>query len=109
MSKLKAVTTLFLVINSASPVFGQHDQSGDRGTGGALIGEAMAQTQCTSFSGRCTGTLWWHKKQCVTAPSRMEPDATVMEQCCDGGFQYPWVEVCPGRPGPTVGCGFCVW
>ncbi len=60
---------------------------------------------CRSFTGRCTG---FGSKQCVTAPAAFTPDALVVEQCCSGWFQYPWITVCEGQQ-PTRGCGFCLW
>jgi hypothetical protein len=64
-----------------------------------------SETQCQSFHGKCTG---FGTRQCVTAPVSVSPDATTIEQCCGGSFQYPWVEVCPGQV-PTQGCGVCLW
>ncbi len=60
---------------------------------------------CQSFTGRCTG---FGRRQCVTAPESLDPDAAVVEQCCGGWFQYPWIEICPGET-PRMGCGFCFW
>lgn len=60
---------------------------------------------CTMFTGRCTG---FGRRQCVVAPVSISPDAQTIEQCCGGWFQYPWIEVCDGRP-PRCGCGFCFW
>jgi hypothetical protein len=64
-----------------------------------------AAGQCWSFSGPCTG---FGKRQCVTAPAAQEPDAGMVEHCCEGWFQYPWIEVCPDQPA-RMGCGFCWW
>jgi hypothetical protein len=63
------------------------------------------ETQCRSFTGKCTG---FGTRQCVTAPVSISPDATTIEQCCGGWFQYPWVEVCPGKE-PRQGCGACLF
>ena len=60
---------------------------------------------CWHFDGRCTG---FGSRQCVSGPARQEPDAEIIEQCCGGWFQYPWIEVCPGEAART-GCGFCLW
>jgi hypothetical protein len=65
----------------------------------------VRSSDCTSFKGKCTG---FGGTQCVTAPSAIEPDAPTITQCCSGRFQYPWVEVCPGKPA-TQGCGFCLF
>lgn len=62
---------------------------------------------CTIFKGSCTGT--GSGPRCVTAPARIEPDAETVEQCCGSAFQYPWVEVCPGRSQPSMGCSTCLW
>jgi hypothetical protein len=62
-------------------------------------------SDCTTFKGACTGL---GGTQCVTAPSSLEPDAPMITQCCSGRFQYPWVELCPGRAA-TQGCGFCLF
>jgi hypothetical protein len=61
--------------------------------------------ECWQIKGRCTG---FGSRQCVTGPASQEPDAGIIEQCCGGWFQYPWIEVCPGEPART-GCGFCFW
>lgn len=70
-----------------------------------LFSAAAASDNCRSYSGPCTG---FGKRQCVLAPSSFEPDAPVIEQCCGGWFQYPWIQVCEGQA-PRVGCGFCLW
>jgi hypothetical protein len=62
-------------------------------------------SNCQTFSGRCTG---FGSRRCVTAPAALTPDSTVVEQCCNGWFQYPWITVCAGQR-PTQGCGFCLW
>lgn len=64
-----------------------------------------ADGDCWRFNGSCTG---FGSRQCVSGPERQEPDAAIIEQCCGGWFQYPWIEVCPGEPART-GCGFCFW
>jgi hypothetical protein len=64
-----------------------------------------AASSCWSFTGRCTG---FGSRQCVEAPASQDPDAETVTQCCNGWFQYPWIEVCPGQPA-TTGCGFCLW
>ncbi len=61
--------------------------------------------ECTTYTGPCTG---WGSRQCVVAPEQITPDAGVLEQCCTGAFQYPWIRVCKGQP-PQRGCGFCLW
>jgi hypothetical protein len=72
----------------------------------AALGSALENANpCTMFTGRCTG---FGRRQCVVAPVSMSPDAQTIEQCCGGWFQYPWIEVCDGRP-PRTGCGFCLW
>ena len=58
-----------------------------------------------TFTGRCTG---FGSRQCVTAPESFTPDARIVEQCCNGWFQYPWIEIREGEP-PRQGCGFCLW
>ena len=60
---------------------------------------------CRTFTGRCTG---FGSRQCVTAAESFTPDSSVVEQCCNGWFQYPWIEICEGEP-PKQGCGFCFW
>jgi hypothetical protein len=71
----------------------------------ALNGLAVFAGPCQSYTGRCTG---FGSRQCVTAPESLDPDAAVVEQCCGGWFQYPWIEICPGQS-PRMGCGFCFW
>jgi hypothetical protein len=71
----------------------------------ALNALAVLAGPCESFTGRCTG---FGRRQCVTAPESLEPDAAVVEQCCGGWFQFPWVEICPGEA-PRMGCGFCLF
>jgi hypothetical protein len=73
--------------------------------GGPPRAVAAAFSPCWQFAGRCTG---FGRRQCVTAPESQNPDANTFEQCCNGWFQYPWVEVCPNEP-PRSGCGFCLW
>lgn len=65
----------------------------------------IQSSDCWHFRGRCTG---WGTRQCVTGPEEQSPDALIIEQCCSGWFQYPWIEVCPGTKA-TRGCGFCLW
>lgn len=60
---------------------------------------------CHTFTGACTGT---GTRRCVSAPASFTPDALTIEQCCNGWFQYPWIEICEGEP-PRRGCGFCLW
>ena len=60
---------------------------------------------CRTFTGGCTG---FGTRRCVTAPESFTPDALIIEQCCGGWFQYPWIETCEGEP-PRRGCGFCFW
>lgn len=60
---------------------------------------------CLRFYGPCTG---FGRRQCVSAPTSQTPDANIVQQCCNGWFQYPWIEVCPGQP-VRKGCGFCFW
>jgi hypothetical protein len=67
--------------------------------------EAVRDAGCWHFSGNCTG---FGKRQCVSGPASQDPDAEIIEQCCGGWFQYPWIEVCPGQQA-TQGCGFCFW
>jgi len=69
-------------------------------------GEAAQQAApCWSFLGRCTG---FGRRQCVSGPASQKPDAEIIEQCCGGWFQYPWIEVCPGEEA-RMGCDFCFW
>ena len=65
----------------------------------------VRSSDCTTYKGKCTGT---GGTQCVTAPTSIEPDATTITQCCSGSFQYPWVQVCPGKEA-TQGCSFCLF
>ena len=67
--------------------------------------QVVFSSPCTRYKGSCTGT---GGNQCVTAPVSLEPDALTVTQCCSGSFQYPWVEVCPGKE-PTMGCSFCLF
>ena len=60
---------------------------------------------CRSYSGPCTSG---NTPQCITAPESLTTDAAIIEQCCSGSNQYPWIEICPSRP-PRLGCGFCLW
>ncbi|MCW5600038.1 hypothetical protein [Nitrosomonas sp.] len=69
------------------------------------IDRTTDSNQCNTFTDRCTG---FGTRQCVTAPVSMTPDAETIEYCCDGWFQYPYIEVCEGEP-PKRGCGFCLW
>ncbi len=62
-------------------------------------------SECTSFQGKCTG---FGTRQCITAPVALTPDAQVTEQCCGDWFQYPSIQVCPGRE-PAKACGVCLW
>jgi hypothetical protein len=69
-------------------------------------GKAGISGNCYSYRGKCTG---FGRRQCVIAPSSYgDPSAPTIEQCCQGWFQYPWIEVCEGQA-PTQGCGFCLW
>ncbi len=61
-------------------------------------------TPCWRFRGRCTG---FGRMQCVSGPEAQTPDALIIQQCCSGWFQYPWIEVCPGKTARR-GCGFCL-
>lgn len=76
-------------------------------TGAPLrFGTTMANSlPCRMFTGRCTG---FGSRQCVVAPESMSPDAAMIEHCCSGWFQFPWIEICEGQP-PKRGCGFCFW
>jgi hypothetical protein len=67
--------------------------------------EVVFSSNCTTYKGSCTG---FGGNQCVTAPVSLEPDALTVTQCCSGRFQYPWVEVCPGKE-PNQGCSFCLF
>lgn len=70
------------------------------------FGTTMANSlPCRMFTGRCTG---FGRRQCVVAPESMSPDAAMIEHCCSGWFQFPWIEICEGQP-PKRGCGFCLW
>ena len=66
---------------------------------------AASSDACWHFHGPCTG---FGRRQCVTAPASQEPDAEIITHCCNGWFQSPWIEVCPGQPA-RAGCGFCLW
>ncbi|MCZ8132680.1 MAG: hypothetical protein O9284_15470 [Steroidobacteraceae bacterium] len=66
---------------------------------------AANASPCRRYTGRCTG---FGRRSCVAAPVALSPDAEVIEQCCGGWFQFPWIEICDGRP-PRSGCGFCFW
>jgi hypothetical protein len=63
------------------------------------------ESRCQSYRGSCTG---FGTQQCVTAPVAIAPDAPTTTTCCGGWFQYPSIEVCPGKP-PASGCGVCAW
>jgi hypothetical protein len=65
----------------------------------------LAQTRCRTYTGPCTG---FGTRRCVVAPDSFSPDAATVEQCCSGWFQFPWIEVCDGKP-VRKGCGFCFW
>jgi hypothetical protein len=81
---------------------------GPRRTGlrrAALRRLAATSDDCWRFQGDCTG---FGRRRCVSGPARQEPDAEIVEQCCGGWFQYPWIEVCPGEEARR-GCGFCFW
>ncbi|MCY7355859.1 MAG: hypothetical protein LH470_12465 [Lysobacter sp.] len=105
------------LVSAIARLFGIHPCSGCDQRGRALnaiasieapvfFGTGMANaTPCWMFTGRCTG---FGRRQCVTAPESMSPDALMLEHCCGGWFQYPWIEVCDGQP-PKRGCGFCFW
>jgi hypothetical protein len=67
--------------------------------------KVVFSSNCTTYKGSCTG---FGGNQCVTAPVSLEPDALTVTQCCSSRFQYPWVEVCPGKE-PTMGCSFCLF
>lgn len=61
-------------------------------------------TQCTYFSGSCTGSPFpdpaaFHT-QCVTAAG------TTL--CCEGWHQYPWIKTC-ANGARDQGCAFCLW
>lgn len=60
---------------------------------------------CRNYAGPCTG---FGQRRCVVAPTSFDPDAPVMEHCCSGWFQYPWIQICEGQP-PQTGCAFCFW
>jgi len=79
------------------------------GTGGCTDGGgtkyALGHNPCWEYSGHCTGS---GTRQCVTGPSSESPDALAITQCCTGGSQHPWIEVCPAQQA-TRGCGFCVF
>src|SRR5882757_1816539 len=62
-------------------------------------GRGIFPSNCQTFSGRCTG---FGSRRCVTAPAALTPDSIVVEQCCGGWFQYPWITVCVGQQ-PTQG------
>lgn len=59
---------------------------------------------CRTFARACTG---FGARQCVTVQESFTPDAAVIEQCCRGRFQCPWIEVCQGKP-PEWRFGFCL-
>src|SRR5262249_33949022 len=62
-----------------------------------VIGEAYAMAPpCPVFKGSCTGS--GGRRQCVIGPEAQKPDASIVEQCCAGSFQYPWIETCPNAP-----------
>jgi hypothetical protein len=66
---------------------------------------ARPARDCWIFAGLCTG---FGSRRCVKAPASQNIGAAVVEQCCRGWFQYPWIEVCPGRQA-TYGCSSCFW
>jgi hypothetical protein len=72
-------------------------------TGGTKY--AMGPDLCWHYAGRCTGS---GPRQCVTGPNSQSPDAITVTQCCTAGFQYPWIQVCPGQP-VSRGCGVCLF
>lgn len=71
----------------------------------AFRSSMASRTNCRTYTGRCTG---FGTRQCVIAPVSFDPDAATIEHCCNGWFQYPWIEICEGEP-PKMGCGFCFW
>jgi len=71
----------------------------------AIMALGTNPKNCRTFSGPCTG---FGSRQCVTAPESFTPDAAIIEQCCNGWHQYPWIEVCEGESAKK-GCGFCFW
>jgi hypothetical protein len=66
---------------------------------------ALGNNPCWHYTGHCTSS---GAPQCVTGPSAQSPDATAITQCCTGGSQYPWIDVCPGQQ-PSKGCSFCLF
>jgi hypothetical protein len=66
---------------------------------------ASTEGDCWWFAGSCTG---FGRRQCVEGPASQNPDTEIIQQCCGGWFQYPWIEVCAGQ-NATQGCGFCLW
>jgi hypothetical protein len=66
---------------------------------------ALGHDPCWHFAGRCTGS---GTRQCVVGPNSQSPDAITVTQCCTGGSQYPWIQVCPGQE-VSIGCGFCLF
>jgi hypothetical protein len=60
---------------------------------------------CLYYSGECTG---FGNRRCVSGPREYDSASPLFEQCCDGWFQYPWIEVCRGEQARS-GCGFCLW
>jgi hypothetical protein len=63
--------------------------------------------ECTTYTGRCTG-FGSRPLVVLTGPKQLTPDANVIEHCCSGLFQHPWIKVCNAQP-PQKGCGFCLW
>ena len=100
--KLNAMLSVPVPLDLVRIASAGHDNLSDRATAQAA---SVAAAPCWWFAGRCTG---FGRRQCVTAPQTQSPDAIVVEQCCGGWFQYPWIEVCPGQNARS-GCGFCVW
>lgn len=84
--------------------------TGENGSGIVLVSNAWTDgNSCRHFDGNCTGGLWWFRPQSISAPNDLsDPASLVTEQRCGGGFQYPWIVVCPGQA-PVTGCGFCLW
>ncbi len=62
---------------------------------------------CWHFDGRCTGGFWWYTRQCVRGPSSQAPTADIVEQCCQGWFQFPWIKTC--KDSLNMGCSPCLW
>jgi hypothetical protein len=67
----------------------------------------VLSSDCRTVKGKCTGI--GGTTQCVATPVNLDdPTSLIVEQCCSGRFQYPWVEICPGRE-PRQGCSFCLF